>query len=256
MVRRLSSLVIVFVLCASLLASSPARAATDLVLDFRFPPIVLPPGFSLNLDIPCNVGIEPSGNHFGLRATGDQNCIWGAVAGGIAVQVLVTFDRAYHVPEVEFEVVAPDFDAHRRFTLSVVLPDESESERTVQNYDLSRPRRVTVNRTMSSVWAYFHTGSFSGVTSLWMVTLRIIGAFPRVPTATPTRTFTPSATPTVPTNTPFVGAWLPTRAPSALPICPNTPTPTGTRLIAVAYCDSDSDLDSDSDCASCCYVAA
>jgi len=62
--------------------------------------------------------------------------------------------------------------------------------------------------------------------------LRVIGGpFPRVPTATPTLTFTPSVPPTIPTNTPFVGAWLPTRAPSALPICPNTPTPTRTRLI-------------------------
>jgi hypothetical protein len=36
----------------SLLASSPAHAATDdLIVDFRFPPVALPPSFSLNLDI-------------------------------------------------------------------------------------------------------------------------------------------------------------------------------------------------------------
>jgi len=152
MARRLASLAIILVLCVPLLASSPARAAADdLIVDLRFLPVVLPPGFSLNLDIPCNVGIQPSGTHFGLRATEDHNCIWGAVAGGIAVQAIVTFDRPYYVSEVEFSVAAPDFDAHRRFTLSVVLPDGGESKRTVQNYELSRPRRVAVNRTMSSV---------------------------------------------------------------------------------------------------------
>jgi hypothetical protein len=231
MARRFLALAAIFALCVLLLVPSAVRAA-DLILDFRFPPIVLPSGFSLNLNIPCNVGIEPFGTTNALRAYGDHNCL-GVPGGGIAVQASVVFDSVYYVSEVEFGPAAPDFDGNRGFTLSVVLPDGSEIKRYHQNYQLAGPRRVPVGRYLPNLWVYVHTGSFSGLRSLWLVSLRVTGNFTDVPVASPTPsvTFTPSATPIIPTNTPFVGAWLLTRAATSLPVCPNTPTPTTTRVI-------------------------
>lgn len=88
-------------------------------------------------------------------------------------------------------------------------------------------RTLTLNRVVSrKFWIVLHKSGFSGTTTIGYDNIQINvnqGLSPTQPTPTPTMTFTP--TPVLPTNTPFVGAWLPTRASTLLPICLATATP-------------------------------
>ena len=87
-------------------------------------------------------------------------------------------------------------------------------------------RTLTLNRVVSrKFWIALHKSGFGGTSTIGIDNLRINVDQLLSPTALPT--FTPTSAPptsVLPTPTPFIGGWLPTRASVLLPVCASTPT--------------------------------
>lgn len=88
-------------------------------------------------------------------------------------------------------------------------------------------RTLTLNRVVSrKFWIALHKSGFGGSSTIGIDNLQInVNQALSPASPTPTSSPTVTLTPLVPTNTPFVGGWLPTRAATLLPICVSTPTP-------------------------------